>query len=63
MVATRLLHVGRQQPAAARELARKLTNIAGVVEAIVIAEEGVAYVKVDSSTLDEEALQRFGRPR
>jgi MFS family permease len=63
MVATRLLHVGRQQPAAARELARKLTNITGVVEAIVIAEEGVAYVKVDSSTLDEEALQRFGRPR
>ncbi len=63
MVSTRLLHVGRQQTAAARELARRLTGVKGVAEAIVIAEEGVAYVKVDPSTLDEEALQGFGRPR
>jgi MFS family permease len=63
MVATRLLHVGRQQPGAARELARKLAGVTGVAEAIVIAEEGVAYIKVDTSKVDEEALQGFGKSR
>lgn len=63
LVSTRLVHVGRQQAAAARELARKLGRVKGVTEAIVIAEEGVAYVKVDSSELDEEALRGFGKPR
>jgi MFS family permease len=62
-LSTRLLHVGRQQPASAHELARKLARVKGVAEAVVIAEEGVAYVKVDSIRLDEEALQGFGKPR
>ncbi len=58
-VATRLLRVGRQQPAQAQALARELSMIAGVAEAIVIAEEGVAYLKVDDRSLDEKALEKF----
>lgn len=37
-------------------LARQLTELAGVAEAVVIAEEKVAYLKVDSKKLDEAEL-------
>jgi hypothetical protein len=33
--------------------------VPGVAEAVVIAAEGVAYLKVDRRTLDETALQAF----
>ena len=36
--------------------ARELSQLAGVVEAIVIAEERVAYLKVDRTKLDETQL-------
>lgn len=58
-VTTRLVRVGRRQPSEAKVLAQQLGMIVGVNEAIVIAEEGVAYLKVDRSRLDEEALERF----
>ena len=61
-VATRLVRVGPQPPARARELAHELGSIDGVTEAVVIAEEGVAYLKIDVSILDEEALSRFSCP-
>ena len=32
--------------------------VAGVVEALVLAEEGAAYLKVDRRALDEPALER-----
>lgn len=54
---TRLLAV----PGVAREdvpaLIRKLTAIQGVAEVVVVAEEGVAYLKVDRHALDEAALE------
>jgi MFS family permease len=59
-VTTRLLRVGRQLPERARELAAELEAVSGVTEATVIAEEGVAYLKVVPERLDEESLQRFG---
>ena len=62
-VTTRLVPVGWQQPAKAQELAHELGNIDGVTEAVVIAEEGVAYLKIDVTILDEEALNRFSYPR
>ena len=37
-----------------------LARIPGVLEATVVAEEGVAYVKIDSSRLDEGQLERYG---
>ena len=40
----------------AQHLARKFTEVPGVAEVVVIAEEGVAYLKVDRHALDEEAL-------
>lgn len=61
-VTTRLVRVGRQQPARAQELAHELGSINGVTEAVVIAEEGVAYLKVDVTVLDEEALNKFSYP-
>ncbi len=61
-VATRLVRVGQQQPARAQELAHELGSINGVTEAVVIAEEGVAYLKIDVTVLDEEALNRFSYP-
>ena len=59
-VTTRLLHVGRQRPDRARELAAELEAVGGVTEATVIPEEGIAYLKVIAEGLDEESLQRFG---
>ena len=56
---TRELRVGRQGPLQAQSLAQKLEAVAGVAEAVVIADEGVAYLKVDMSNLDEDALHRF----
>lgn len=54
-----LLHVGPQDTSAAAGLAAELLTIPGVAEAVVIAEEGVAYLKVDKKLLDSHALQAY----
>jgi len=56
---TRLLRVGPRRPDEARALVQQLSAIAGVAEAVVVAEDGVAYLKVDKSLLDDAALERF----
>jgi MFS family permease len=48
---TRLLPIGETQ-ANARDLAAKLRQVPGVAEAVVIAEENLAYLKVDSKSFD-----------
>ena len=53
---TRLLRVGRLEPEAARQLAQRMTGVPGVAEAVVIAEDEIAYVKIDERELDEGAL-------
>lgn len=53
---TRLVGVGQVDEATAEYLARRFTEVPGVAEVVVIAEEGVAYLKVDRQALDEEAL-------
>lgn len=40
----------------AAELSRQLTGLAGVAEAVVVVEEGVAYLKVDKQQFDESTL-------
>ncbi|MBI5611694.1 MAG: MFS transporter [Gammaproteobacteria bacterium] len=55
---TRELRIGTQTPAQAEKLAKKLAAVPGVAEAIVIAEEGIAYLKVDTHALDERALSK-----
>lgn len=54
-----LVRIGQVSEARARELAVELTGVTGVAEAVVIPEDGVAYLKVDLSALDHEALARF----
>lgn len=58
-LSSRLLNVGACDEADARHLAWRLTQVQGVAEAVVIAAEGVAYLKVDRHTLDETALQKL----
>jgi MFS family permease len=58
-LSTRLLHVGPVGAGEADDLVARLLTVTGVAEAVVIAEEGTAYLKVDGATLDEEALARF----
>ena len=60
-LSTRLLRVGPQSPGRAKRLAQKLGAIRGVREATVIAEEGVAYLKVNDQTLDRSALSQYKR--
>jgi MFS family permease len=43
----------------ARHLVGKLTAIAGVAEAVVIPQDGIAYLKVDLNALDRERLKAF----
>ncbi len=54
---TRLLRVGTLDPVAAQQLAQRITSVPGVAEAVVIAEDEVAYLKVDPDALDEAALE------
>jgi len=56
---SRILRVPGLTASAARGLSDELAGVPGVLEATVVAEEGVAYVKIDSSRLDEERLARY----
>ncbi len=54
-----LLNVGKQSKEQARKLAEQLAQIVGVVEATVIAEDGVAYLKIEREKLNEQELMVF----
>lgn len=54
-----LLNVGALDEMEARLLTLRLSEVPGVAEAVVIAAEGVAYLKVDRHALDETALRKF----
>jgi hypothetical protein len=54
-----LLNVGMLSESEAKHIAMRLTRVRGVAEAVVIAADGVAYLKVDPHALDEAALQEF----
>ena len=54
-----LLKVGVSDAAQAHLLELQLLQVAGVVEAVVAVEEGVAYLKVERHKLDEQHLQQF----
>jgi predicted MFS family arabinose efflux permease len=58
-VKTMMFHVPDLNAEDARGLERKLTAVPGVTEATVVAEEGVAYLRVDRHRLDEQSLQRL----
>ena len=57
--ASHMIKLGLITPAQAGELVDRLSAVAGVDEAVVIEENGIAYLKVDSRILDYEALNAF----
>jgi MFS family permease len=59
---TRVLRIGPQDAAGATRLATQIAAVRGVAEAVVIAEDEVAYLKIDQQVLDESALQAFAVP-
>ena len=58
-LASYLLNVGSIEPDRAALLSAELLQVRGVVEAVVKAEDGVAYLKVESKNLDTDALQAY----
>jgi len=56
-LSTHLLKLGRVTAAQAEAAATRLKQVRGVAEAVVVAEDGVAYLKVDRRILDRDALR------
>ena len=52
-VRTKMYHVQEMETGKANELSRELASLNGVHEALVLASEGVAYLKVDMKGFDE----------
>jgi MFS family permease len=57
--ASRLLSLGALERAGAGDLADRLRRVPGVVEAVVVVDEGVAYLKVDRDRIDDGALDEI----
>ena len=62
-LSTHLVNLGQVSEQMADEMAAKLLAVTGVTEAVVVAEDGIAYLKVDRKTLDREALRAFSSTR
>lgn len=62
-VKSRMFHLESMTEAAGRQLAGQLASVKGVREAVVLADEGVALLKVDIHEWDEQiALDMINRP-
>jgi len=57
---SRLLRLNDAPSGGPDALSAELARVPGVLEATVVTEEGVAYVKIDRDVLDEEHLARYG---
>ncbi len=58
-LSTQLLNVGNISESEANALVSQLLNIRGVAEATVIAQDGVAYLKVNKQELDQDSLWQY----
>ena len=58
-LSSHLLNIGTVNETQARDLSTRLSRVPGVAEAVVIAAEGVAYLKIDKQVLDFDALREF----
>jgi len=54
-----MINVGVIDQERANQLVNEITQVQGVAEAIVIAEDGIAYLKVDNHAVDKDALLAF----
>jgi MFS family permease len=61
-VSTQIIRVGDLAPGDVPGIQRQLLEIPGVEEAVVVAEEGLAYLKVDNRRLDSARLQALAAP-
>lgn len=59
LLSSRMINLGAITEEQASQLASQLNAITGVVEAVVVVEDGIAYLKVDHNALDEQALRAF----
>jgi predicted MFS family arabinose efflux permease len=57
--ASQLVHVGTLGREGAGDLVARLRAVPGVIEAVVVADEGVAYLKLDREHLDQGALDEI----
>ncbi len=58
-----MLKVGELSSDEAQQLGPKLAGVQGVAEVEVVPEDGIAYLKVDTDTLDRSALDEFSNTR
>ena len=58
-----LIRIGEMASDEAHLLSAEFLKVSGVAEAVVIAEDGVAYLKVDRSVLDKSALESLILPK
>jgi len=56
---SRLVNVGAVRASGANDLVDRLRRVPGVIEAVVVVDEGVAYLKVDRERLDHVALDEI----
>lgn len=54
-----LLNVGEVTEKEAQEIIKNISKVVGVVDATVIAEEGVAYLKIDKQQVNMDELHQF----
>ncbi|MDD5033188.1 MAG: MFS transporter [Methylococcaceae bacterium] len=54
-----LVNLGELTELEARSLTERLREVAGIAEAVVLAEDGVAYLKVDKEQLDRQSLENL----
>ena len=59
---SRVLRLPMMDEAEARALGLRLSQVGGVVEAVVFGDQGVAYLKVDKGALDEAQLAAIASP-
>lgn len=58
-LSTHLLNLGEVSEQMATDLTVRLLAVPGVAEAVVVADDGIAYLKVDRKRLDRDALRAF----
>jgi MFS family permease len=62
-LSTHMLKLGEVNEQMTDDLTVRLLQVAGVAEAVVVADDGIAYLKVDDKRLDREALRAFSATR
>jgi len=58
-VSTYLLKIGKIDPSNVNQMVSTLVSVQGVAEAVVVPEEGIAYLKVELHALDKETLLKY----